>query len=253
MSATRYLLGVGVLFALCCQSPAMAGVYTDPSGFSFTYPDGWEPVSGKDGAAAITDGGDDPKLATIREWIAKHKIELDRVKVFLLHVSDGASSENMNVNVVGEEVSVNQRMAEQIATEVKQRLAKMEMQITGFKARVQKFGAHEAIVFDYRCRIPGVDSPLRQRHILIPGGGNTYYITCTADADSFKGFSPTFGNIAASFKVPPPTAQHGFNWKLVSNNTFRGALVGAIAGGIVGLVMYLARKKRTSNKPPSEQ
>lgn len=54
--------------------------------------------------------------------------------------------------------------------------------------------------------MPGETLPSRQRQVYIPGGGNTFIVTCTGEADRFDGYVPTFDSILASFKVPPPRA-----------------------------------------------
>lgn len=232
-----------VLLLLCCQLTAAAGTYSDPSGFSFTYPEGWTPVNGETANAALNDQTNDAASSAIKNLITKHKIDLSKIKVYLFHLGDEEFSDNLNVSLQPREIPVNDKTAKQVASIAEQKLSQVGVKIASITSRVAKFGSRDVLVIDFQSQIPGVEYALRQRQVMFPGGGNTYTITCTTKADSYDRCSATFDKIIASFNAPPPTTSQGFGFG-PGNGAMNGALIGAIAGGIVGIIVWLTKQNK---------
>jgi hypothetical protein len=209
---------------------AGAEVYTDPSGFSFTYPDGWFVVP-RSNMGQVKDA----LPPGVKAWMAKNNFDFSRISVVLVRVGEGDFLENLNVVVEKQQIPVNDNTIKEASNQYAKAGAKVE----NFQGRVQQVASRPALVMDYQVVLPGTQRPLRQRQALIPGGGKTYMVTCTALPESFEQHRPTFETILASFQAPPPVSQ-GFDW----NQVLVGGMVGAVVGGLVGLFQWLFKKKK---------
>jgi hypothetical protein len=150
--------------------------------------------------------------------------------------------ENLNVVVENEQIPLNNDSVKKLADLWAKQSQSMGAKLENYQGRVQRVGSRDAIVTEHRIQMPGVPVPLWQRQVLFPGGGKTFIVTCTAKADSFQPFVPTFDTILASFQVPPPVAM-GFNWKQVGVAAIVGGIVGGLGGGLAVFI------KKTTSKP----
>lgn len=217
---------------LACGHSALGGDYADPSGFSFTYPDGWVPVS----RALMNDAAQDlPREA--KDWISKNKVDMNRAAMFLIRNGRDEFLENLNVIVEDQQIPVNDDKVKELTSTIEQQYRASGVKIDNFQGRVQKIGANDAVVLEFQSRMPGVSGIFRQKQVAFPGGGKTYIVTCTAKADSFDKYQPVFDEMLASFQVPTPASQ-GFDWKQV----WHTALAGGIVGGLVGGLAWVGRK-----------
>lgn len=220
------------LVLLACGPAAAGGDYADPSGFSFTYPEGWVPIT----RAAM---GDVNQFLPdeLKHWVAKNQLDLNRLSVVLVRDGGDEFLENLNVVVEGQQIPVNDEAVRKLTEMITQQYRAMGVQVADLQGRVQKVGPYDAVVMEYRSRIPGVPDNLRQKQVMLPGGGKTYIITCTAKADSFDSYRPTFEKILASFRVPAPLAT-GIDWKRVVT----AGVVAGVIGGLVGSLAWFGRK-----------
>lgn len=215
------LAGVaGVLLA--CTVPAMGGEHADPSGFVLTYPKGWVAVTRhtmRHASSTLPDG--------VRNWLSKNSLVLAQVAVLV--VRDGAEEwlENLNIVVDGQQIAADGETARRLSEEMPNQYRAMGARVTDVHAQVEKLGARDVVVVSQRLEMLDVPEPLLQRQVIIPGGGKTYIVTCTAKADSFDAHRPTFDAMLASFRAPPPESR-GFNWSRV----LFYAAIGGIAGGL---------------------
>src|SRR5262249_42597506 len=91
-------LSLAAVLVFSGAGSAFGGDYADPSGFSFTYPEGWIPLhrSMKDAAQALP-----PEL---KNWIAKNNVNLDRATVFLIRNGREEFLENLNVVIEKQQI-----------------------------------------------------------------------------------------------------------------------------------------------------
>jgi hypothetical protein len=226
----RFLL-VGLIL-LAWEQSAFGGSYADPSGFSFTYPDGWVAVT-RAGMGAVNQAV--PR--EVKSWLSRNKVDLSRVAVVLIRDGRDEFLENLNVVVEGQQLPVDDKTVKKLTDTIAQQYGAMGVKVDGLQGRVQKVGSRDAVVLEYQSRMPGVSDTLRQRQVLFPGGGKTYIVTCTAKASSFDKYQPTFDRVLASFEIPAPVAQ-GFDW----NRVVMMAVVGGVIGGVIGGLAWLVRK-----------
>lgn len=220
------------LILLACGQSALGGDYADPSGFSFTYPDGWIPIS----RATMNDAAQDMPRE-MKDWISKNKLDLNRMAMSLVRDGRDEFLENLNVVVENQQIPLDEDKVKEQTSAIEQKYKATGVKIDNFKGSVQKIGANNAVVLEFQSRVPGVSSTLRQKQVAFPGGGKTYIVTCTAKADSFDKYQPVFDEMLASFQVPTPVSQ-GFDWKQV----WHTALIGGIVGGVVGGLAWVGRK-----------
>jgi hypothetical protein len=196
VSIRRRLLLAGLLLATS-GGAAFGGTYADPSGFSFTYPEGWTAVT----RASLGDVHQ-ALPQEVKDWVAKNNLDLNRVAVVLVRNGGGEFLENLNVVVDKQQIPVDDKTLRQLTDGLPGQYRSMGATVDDVRGRVQKVGSRDAVVVDFRSRLPGVPYPLRQRQVMIPGGGNTYIVTCTARAESFDQHLPTFEKILANFQAP---------------------------------------------------
>jgi hypothetical protein len=186
----------------------------------------------------------------LRDWIAKNNVDLNRVAVMLIRNGREEFLENLNVVVEKQEMPVNANTARQLTDVLTKQYTGMGIKLENLQGRVEKVGSRDAVVVNFQSRPPAVAAPLRQRQVMIPGGGNTYIITCTARADTFDQYLPTFETILASFRAPPPVAK-GFDWGRVVSGGVAGGIAGGVIGGLAGIILWFSRKAKRERRGDS--
>jgi hypothetical protein len=210
------------------------GEYSDPSGFSFTYPEGWFV------AKSAHDAKDSIQVPPeIKSWMEKNNVDLGKASVILVRQGDEDFLENLNVVVTNGELAVSEHGLNELLKMLPQQYASIGAQVDHLEGRVQKHGANDTLVVDFQSKLPVVDTLLRQRQVFIPGGGKSFIVTCTGPAAKFGKYVPTFETIVASFKVPAPIGQ-GIDWVRVLRAGVTFGILGGVIGGLVGLFKKLA-------------
>lgn len=215
-----------------------AGEYQDPSGFSFTYPDG---------LVAVTSLNKDTLDPDYRRWVETNHIDLSRMSVSLVHNGKGDFRENLNVVVDPQQLPLEDSSVRKLLDGIPPKYRELGASVENLQGRLQRVGSNRAAVLDYQLTVPGVPFPMRQRQVLFAGGGKTFIVTCTARADTFAEYSATFDTILASFNGPPPLEDKpagGFDWRRA---VMMGIGGGAI-GGLVGLFKKLHRGKESKKQ-----
>jgi PsbP len=208
--------------------PAAAEEFSHSSGYSFTYPNGWVAVG--DPGSSINPKEFSPE---IQKWLRKNNFSMSQVSMVLLRQSTGDFVENLNVVVQGQQMPINDDSVKKLLQMLPQQYRAMGATVENLDARKRKFGANQAIELDYRVQLPGIATAIRQKQVFIPGGGNTYIVTCTAQADSFNDYSRTFETILVSFKVPTAAAAAPGG---------SGFVFITVVGGAIGCLVYLVKK-----------
>jgi len=210
---------------LIITATAIAGEYTDRSGFSFTYPNGWFAAGKFENLANLP-----PELAN---WIRNNHIDLNQVAVVLIHSGRGNFLENLNVVVVHEEMPLDDASIKEIEKGLPAQYRSMGVSIENLESHLQQVGNNKAMVVDYRSRLPGLSFPMRQRQYYVPLAGNTYIVTCTATSDSFASSAPVFEQIVESFSTTASTSPAG---ALDNFKTDRVLIFGVIGGAVFGMI-----------------
>jgi hypothetical protein len=217
---------------------ARAGEYTDPSGFSFTYPDDWVVVT-----RPTWEKGKEGLPPEVKNMIAANKIDLNRVNVVCIRKGHDEFLENLNVVVDNQQIPVSDSSVKQLTDGLPQKYGAMGIKVDNVQGRIERVGSREAVVVEFNSRVPGIPFPLRQRQILLPGGGKTYIVTCTARADAFDQYLPVFEKTLASVQVPEPTGK-GFDLSQVGKTAVLGAIIGVVVGGLVAIIKMFSGKGR---------
>ena len=210
--------------SLPAAAAAVAGEYRDPSGFSFTYPDGWFAAGKFENLAKLP-----PELA---RWIANNHIDLKQVAVVLIHAGRGNFLDNLNVVVFHEEMPLDDASIKEIEKGLPAQYRSMGVSIENLESHVQQVGNNKAMVVDYRSRLPGLSFPMRQRQYYVPLAGNTYIVTCTATSEGFAGIAPVFEQIVESFSTTASNPAGALN----NFKTDQVLIFGVIGGAVFGMV-----------------
>jgi len=225
--------------SLTIVTAAVGTEYHDPSGFSFTYPDGW--------FAAAKLGNLNKLPPELASWITKNHIDLNQVAVVLIHAGRGDFMENLNVVVVHQEMPLTDATIREIVEGLPKQYRSMGISIENLDGREQQVGNNQAIVLDYRSRLPGLPLPIRQRQYYLPLAGNTYIVTCTAKAEAFANSGPVFDKIVESFSTPGGAAG-----KTSDPNTDRILMFGVIGGAVFGMIGAIVAALKTMKRQEGE-
>jgi hypothetical protein len=233
------LRSVLVTAVLAAAGPAAsAGEYSDPSGFSFTYPDGWVVLTGDQTDAALQS-----LPPAIKQYLDRNKLDLSKMKVSLIRNATDEFLENLNVVVEDQQVPTTQDAVKKLTDMITKQYAAAGIRLIELNGSVQKVAGRDALVFDSQVVYPHVTTPVKLRQVAFPGGGKTYTVTCGGPAARFEQYRPVFERMLESFRVPPVK---GFNWGAVSSGAVIGAISGAVAGVLIGLIFLI--KKLTGRK-----
>jgi hypothetical protein len=232
-----------ILLGLSFSGAVRAESHSDPSGFTCTGPEGWEVISAS--RMGEVSGAMDP---AVQKWVQDNGIDLSQVKVIFLRNGDLQSFlENINVVVESGQILVSEAMRKHLLDVVPRKFAQAGLTVIDFQNRIVTINGRAMVASDYRVKFPdstGVGT-IRQRQYVVPGGGKTYTITCTALPDTFDTYEPRFAAFAESFVVPAPTAT-GIDWSAVLKSS-------AVWGGLAGLIGGIAGAKllKKPNKQPA--
>ena len=204
---------------------AQADVYTDPTGFSFTYPDGWFPIS----------KSDQGQLANVlppelKEWLSKNNADLSMISVMVIRAGEDDFLENVNVASQQGQVSVASSSVAEVSSTIRQQFQQAGARIDNMNAVVRQIASRDVYVIDYVLSLPGAGAPVRQRQFIIPGGGKTFFVTCSSTPEAFTTYEPVFEQMLASFQAPA----------VVKKGISGSALAGGIGGLVGGLIALLA-------------
>jgi hypothetical protein len=220
------IIAFGAILAFVSGAAAADGTaYVDPSGFSFSYPRGWVLVAKPNLSQADLPPG-------IQSWIKKNNVDLSRVSVTVIRNGQGTFLENLNVVVDQQQIPTTAATVKKLLQELPKQYRSMGLTVENLRIRLEKVGKYDAITVDYEAKFPGLATPLRQMQVYFAGGGKTFIVTCSARAEAFAEPFETFDAILASFKVPEPVLQQGFDW----NRMVTIGLIAGLIGGLVGLV-----------------
>jgi len=238
----RYICHCFVL--LLCWSAisglaAVAGEYQDADGFKFIYPEGWVLVD----PSGVLEQGEFPPQ--VRQWMEQNRAALVSLRVALLRNSGADFMENLNVVVQPGQIPASEETLAEMLVEHPAQFKQMGISVEDLNGKVATFAGRESIILDYAVKFPDQPDMLRQRQVHVPGGGNTYIITCTGQAQTFAQHEPTFASILQSVQAPPATAHKreggGFDFSRIGIYAGIGALVG-------GLSVFFRRKQTTSSE-----
>ena len=220
------------LIVLACGQPTFGGTFSDPSGFTLTYPEGWVALNGSILTTATQNISNE-----LQQWAANSKLDFNKVSMVLVRDGRDEFLENVNVVIVKEEIPISDRTVHELTLTLPQHYAAIGMKVSNIQGRVQKLGSNDAVVVEFQSQIPGVSSTIRQRQVMIAGGGKTYIVTCSGKAETIEEYKPVFDQVLESFQVPA-RVKTGFSWAQLLQKT----VIGGVAGGLIGGIAWVAKK-----------
>jgi hypothetical protein len=232
------LLALGILFLGAAST--QGGEYRDSTGFSFTYPDDWFAVANPSkvlGETALS-----PELQRWMTWVKESNIDLSKTTVWLGRTGAETVTESINVVVDHKQIPVSENTLKSVLKAFPEVFQAKGAPMENLKGRIQKVGVHDALVLEYGTRLPVESDPVRIKQVMFSGGGNTYYVTCSATPDAFPRNAQTFDTVLASVKVPEP---------LVKEPSWMQSWSFIIVCGCFGMLFY-AGKRLLGIKDPRE-
>ena len=230
------LLAVALVVA---DSPlAVAGEFQSEAGVSFLYPEDW---------VAITELNQGKLPPEFQEYIRSRQFDMKSLHVMVLRVTSDEFAENINLVILPGQIVASQSVLDQRQVNMPIELEELGVKVSHLSGVIETIAERPALVLTSDVLMPFAEEPLRQRQVLIPGGGKTFVITCTATPASYDKYSVTFDEILRSLKLPDPV-DSGSGWL--------GAKIGMLVGGLIGAFggtkLFASLKKKLQVKKTVE-
>lgn len=237
MGAYRSVMFAGLVL-LACGATTLAGEYKDPSGFSFTYPDGWvllTPDKIKGSKAGLSE--------EIKSWIDEHEEGLTSMAAILVRDSKDEYLESLGVLVNPVQVPANPETVKAFSTVLKTQYKTMGLELNNFNCSVQDIANRKSVVAEYDIHLDGEEDD-HEKRLVIPGGGKSYIFVCTGSDKSYKKYEPVFGQVLASLKVPDPVAE-----KTSTRTRIPFKLIGLAIGAVIVAGGWFFKKFMGDDQP----
>ena len=173
------------LLSLACLGVAVetsAGELTSPKGFTITYPDGWTP-------------------ATQAQLDAIGKITKTTPAAMIYGLQREKFADNLGVAVVPAVMPVDKKSVTTFADTLKKQLGAAGLKVSNFKSRQIQVAGKKAISVAFENDMPGVNEPLRQWQLYVPGKSQTYVFTCTSLKSRWADEWPGFKDIVKNLRI----------------------------------------------------
>lgn len=220
---------------------ARAGEFQSEEGISFQYPEDW---------VAITQLNQGDLLPEILEYLRSNQFDLKSVHVLVLRVTTDEFAENVNLIIIPGQIVASQSVLDQRKANMPVELEKLGVKVSHLSGAIETIANRPALVLTSDVLMPFAEEPLRQRQVLVPGGGKTFVITCTATQASDDKYASTFDEILRSLKLPAPVAS-GFDGLAYSIGI--GMIIGGLIGALVGTKLFAFLKKKLAVKKPIDE
>lgn len=216
---------------------ALGGTYSDPSGFSLNYPAGWFAVNRE-----LANENNQNLPHDFQDWVAKHGIDLNQIAVVVSREGDDEAAETLNVVVQDKQIPVNDQAVKQMEAAMAQQLRNMGIAVETFHVRIENVGSRDVIAMEWRARMFDMPDLLHQKQYMIPGGGKTYIVTCSALSSTFARYRQAFDSMLASFQAPAPIAS-GLDLSAILKNGAIWGVVGGVVGGLIAVMRKVTGRK----------
>ncbi|GEM_PF-322104 len=187
--AVLCLLVLGLSGGLAAQGQ----MYSSPSGFSLSVPDGWQ---------LLTKEGPPPS----QDVTAKTKFNPARMSALAYSPTDPHI--NLNVIVLQGAIPMDDDAAKGYSQMLQDQSAQAGVALQAFTVARHNYGGHNALLADYDMDFSTSNGPNRdlgkvhQWQVVFSGTSNTYVVTCSAGTVAFPTLAPVFERVLASMNYP---------------------------------------------------
>lgn len=214
---------------------SVAAEFKSEAGISFQYPDDW---------TALTELNREQLNPEVQAYLQESQIDLRAIHVMVIRLNQSDFQENFNFQIIPHEVPITDSSIKNILPQVMSQHATAGIQTSEISGDLTSVAGRRGINLTWKAILPFEDRQLRQRQVLVPGGGQTFVITFTALPSTYDKYVRDFEAVLQSLQLPPQ--QSGLNWDAL------GCIVGVIIGVPIGIiVMRLAKKKWGRPSPPN--
>jgi hypothetical protein len=161
---------------------------TSPKNFKLTYPDEW--------TVPTTEESKDANENT-RQLVAGAPDQAASV----FAPKEEKFTPNVNVNVVPLSLPLDDQTAKQLVKETENSLDRAGFKMRAVKTSRIKVDKTESLSVAMEGSAPGVNDPMREWLVVVPGRTQTYIVTCSALKAQWADTAPTFDTIIKSLRV----------------------------------------------------
>lgn len=222
--------------ALAFPGHVMAERYKSPQGFSLDLPAGWT-VTSKEQSQQLEN--------TVKEQLDKAK-QSDPSRMAVAVFDPVNPRNNINVVVSPRRERIDDANAPgQYGSTLRNGYRQMGFTLEGLTVDRRTFGKHRAMVAEYENdygTAGGGPGKVHQLQAIFPGSGKSYIVTCTAPSEQYATMVPLCTRTLESLDIEAGVFDNIPPW-------MRNALIGAVIGALVSLLLGLAKKKRSKQAP----
>ncbi|RLS52937.1 MAG: hypothetical protein DWH91_15450 [Planctomycetota bacterium] len=230
----RLAVGFGIGIFLLNAVTIFAADYTSLAGYTLQIPEGWV-------AASFANLNQLPP--EIQKYLVDQKLDLKAIDLLVLGPEEfGQFRSNLNVVVTPGQIPVGKMTPEQFQKQATDQYQKLGVTISNHTVRKVNVAEREVFEMIYDATMPWAMDPIRQRQLMIPGGGKTFVVTFTSTLEGYAEDSKIFDAIQQTIQVPVET------WSL-GNGILSSGLRGGILGGLIGGAVAVFAKFRKKSPP----
>ena len=207
----KYFRLLLVLMATLIPLPGalLAAEYSSSSGIEFQYPDSWVAVS-----AATLDLIPGPE----RDYIREKGIDLNSMEACVLDTAPDEFAENLNVVATPGQNATNERNLAKAVGEIRKMYEQAGIPVRSLTGKVVQAAGRSCYEIDQLTTIQG--NNLHQKQLIIPGGGQTFFVTLTTLDMKHDQYVSVMEKVKATLQVP--ALRGGFDWGQVGIPAWSG-------------------------------
>lgn len=237
----RLAIGFGIGIFLLSTVVTFAAEYTSPAGYTLQIPEGWV-------AANLENRERLPP--EVQKYLEDQKLDLKAIDLLVLGPEEfGQFSSNLNVVVTPGQIPVWKMTPEQFQKQATDQYQKMGVTISNHTVRKVNVAERDVFEMNYEATMPWAMEPIRQRQLMIPGGGKTYVVTFTSTLDGYAEDSMVFDAIQKTIRVPVETPSFGNG---ILSSSIQGGILGGLIGGAVAVFAKFRKKAPPATNAESD-
>jgi hypothetical protein len=171
--------------------------HAGPRGLSLKYPEGWKVASAEERAEVA---------GSIKRYFEQFSgADPARVPVMIYNPGQEEYAENVNCSVGrGPVPEMTAEGAKQYVAPLRGEFEKLGARLTSVRAEAIEVGNRKAISARWDISVRGIQGPIRQWQVLVPGKSELYAVTCSALASRFERYEQLFSAVIQSVEVDAP-------------------------------------------------
>ena len=214
-----------LLALLSIPARVRAAQFQSPKGYAFSYPDDWRIASSADQQA-------------VSDAVQKLLKTVDFTKIDVM-IFDPQSNPIRSINVIAVPgpLPTDSSALSQMESGIRQQFSNAGISVTSFDCKFAHFGNYDGITATWDAVYGAVT--MHQQEFIVGTGNQSFVITCSAGSGDFPAAQPVFNQMINGFQFTGGPAQALLDWWDGLSSVWRGAIIGAGIGLVIGIIRWL--------------